>query len=228
MQVAAPLIGRRFHQATIIGIAKSNRGRRFLFQCDCGNTFVTTLAALTIGTTRSCGCWRKRRMAMLATIRTKHGHAVDGETTPEYRCWGDMIARCSNPNNKRFDRYGKRGISVCDRWRDFRNFFADMGKRPRGLTLERINNEGDYEPGNCRWATRAEQTANRAITKWIYYDGHRVPLHVACKATGVPDNTVKRRAKQRGISSQRAFDIVICERIAALAAANEARRKRGG
>jgi hypothetical protein len=94
--------------------------------------------------------------------RFRHGHARRGATTRVYAVWSAMIQRCTNPNDKDFDRYGGRGITVCDRWlHSFEDFYADMGERPPGLTLDRRDNEGNYEPGNYRWATWLEQAHNR-------------------------------------------------------------------
>lgn len=90
----------------------------------------------------------------------RHGHAQHGKVSLEYRVWSAMIQRCSNPNDKKYRHYGGRGIQVCERWHDFRNFIADMGTKTPGLTLERKNNDKGYEPGNCVWATYKEQANN--------------------------------------------------------------------
>ena len=108
-----------------------------------------------------------------------------------YQCWHSMKSRCFNPNVKQYKNYGARGITVCDRWiESFENFLSDMGVKPKGLTLERINNDGNYEPSNCRWATKYEQTINRRGNRLIQYRGVTKTLTEWAHLCGVHDRTV--------------------------------------
>lgn len=126
----------------------------------------------------------------------RHGHAPAGQISTEYRIWGSMKTRCNNPKSKSYPRYGGRGITVCERWRDFRNFLADMGPRPStGHTLDRIDNNGNYEPDNCRWATSLEQAQNSRAAKLTEADVLAIRRHpglhtVVAAEYGVTSHTI--------------------------------------
>ncbi len=126
----------------------------------------------------------------------------------EYKAWGSMKRRCCNPEYELYHRYGGRGISVCSRWLDsFSNFLSDMGPRPKGMTLDRIDNDGNYEPGNCRWATRSRQARNRCLTRFVEILGMKMALSDACDITGVKLGTASRRILVEGWSDLEAVTL---------------------
>ncbi len=133
----------------------------WLCVCKCGQLKLARSLALNFGTIKSCGCSCTKSIVLGRLLGlSERGHGR--KHTPEYRSWEKMLSRCTNPHNNRFELYAGRGITVCDRWRhSFELFLADMGKRPRGTSIERIENDGNYEPGNCKWATPKEQISNR-------------------------------------------------------------------
>jgi hypothetical protein len=153
------LAGKKFGRLLVEKRAGSRAGRAtWACYCDCGEYVEVTSNALTSGHTKSCGCWRAERNASTAPI---HGHTRRSTgKSPTYQSWLAMINRCTNPKFKQWKDYGGRGINICPGWVYFENFLADMGERPTGTTLDRINVNGNYEPGNCRWADAVTQANN--------------------------------------------------------------------
>lgn len=158
--------GHRFVRLTAVkSLGKlKKRGEVWAFRCDCGAAKAAFVGDVIRGHVNSCGCLRRE---IAAKTKTKHGHARRNKHTREYRIWCGMISRCTLPSNPSFPDYGGRGIKVCDRWlNSFENFIDDMGKCPPGRSIDRKNNDGNYEPGNCHWATPKQQSANRRKRRW--------------------------------------------------------------
>lgn len=158
-------VGLRFGRLVVVSNAEpyhapgGGRLRQVRVLCDCGNTAMVTLNSLNMGLTASCGCYRTE----LAVATVKHGDARKYRPTREYKTWAGMIFRCENPKSTGWECYGGRGIKVCDEWRNsFETFLRDMGRKPSAdLSIDRIDVNGNYEPGNCRWATNSEQQLNK-------------------------------------------------------------------
>lgn len=201
-RLRADLTGKRFGRLLVVKPLGTRWGKVYwLCRCDCGGWNTVSTGGLRWGQTESCGCLYDDTRGL--TTRT-HGLS----NTPEHRIWKGMHTRCYNPRRKLYHRYGGRGISICQRWRkDFEAFLADMGPKPSPKhTIERIDNDGNYEPGNCRWATNEEQGQNTSRSHRITFRGETLSanawtrrLHRAKKTilehaeAGRPIDTPRRR-----------------------------------
>ena len=167
MNAPISMLGKRFGRLLVVANApdvvfdSGRKLRKVIANCDCGAQKAYLVCHLRAGKTQSCGCLRKE---VVAELHSTHGDTrpSKGKWTPEYVAWSGMIARCKDMGAKNRPYYADRGITICERWlTSYENFLADMGRKPPGLySLDRINSDGNYEPGNCRWATSTEQRLN--------------------------------------------------------------------
>lgn len=153
------LLNHRFGRLITIALAGRDKYNKKMVSavCDCGTVRDYIYNSLRIGHTQSCGC--------LPNNKPKHGHNTRAGKSPEYKVWDAMIQRCTNPNHNHYKHYGGRGISICDNWKDFVKFFSDMGKKPfLKAQIDRIDNNGNYEPSNCRWTDHKTNARNSSQT----------------------------------------------------------------
>lgn len=158
--------------------------------CSCGNERLISSTDLAKRRWKSCGC---RRAEHVSKSKRRHAHSLANGATPTYRSWASMLSRCRDQKNARYYRYGGRGITVCDRWHSFDNFLADMGERPEGMTLDRRENDGNYEPENCRWATAIEQGRSSYQARMVTAFGQTLMLAEWSRRTGIKRETIARR-----------------------------------
>ena len=210
MVFAKQYTGQRFGRLVVTGRTKPGYGSgqksMWLCQCDCGGKILVPTDRLSLGQTKSCGCLLKDSARQLGKSNVTHGMT----NASEFRIWAGMINRCENINDPSYYRYGGRGIKVCERWRNsFEDFYADMGPRPtEGHSIDRKDNDGNYEPDNCRWATRREQMNNRSVNVRYEFQGKSLTLAEIARILGVSVATLRSRIS-RGMRPEVAFRLPI-------------------
>lgn len=188
------LVGKQFGRLTVDSFAGQRSGRiaHWNCTCSCGKQSVVQGSKLSGGVTQSCGC-------LMVMRHFKHGHASNGSPSPEYSVWIGIKFRCLNANCAAYHLYGGRGVSMCGRWiNSFANFLADMGPRPsRKHSIDRFpNNNGNYEPGNCRWATASQQQRNRRDSRLVTCNGRTLQIADWADILGVPFHALIDRLKR--------------------------------
>lgn len=191
-------LGQRYGRLLVTGRApnksQKDTNARWECVCDCGVKTVQYGQDLKKGKVVSCGCWNDEK-------RFKHGLA----DTPVHRVWIGMNSRCSNPKLANYANYGGRGIKVCERWKSFENFVADMGIRPEGYSIDRINNDGDYEPSNCRWATTKQQLNNKRVNRILVLNGESRTIAEWSEKLGIGWYTIRSRVDRYGWTIEKAL-----------------------
>lgn len=185
------LVGRAYGRLKVVSFAGSvNQRSTWLCECTCGASIVASGNCLQTGRTKSCGCLKR---SLDGTNTLTHG----ASKTREYRIWQAMKNRCYNPRVTSYPNYGGRGVRVCARWlNDFEAFYADMGPCPQGFSIDRINNDGDYEPGNCRWASRREQARNQRRNRVIEFQGKSQCLSAWANELGMDQSSLRERLER--------------------------------
>lgn len=186
----------RFGRLVVIGsINVRGLGIGWKCLCDCGTEIYAAGGNLDSGNTQSCGCLHR------------DNHRTHGKTKSRvYVIWKAMRRRCQNPKALEFKNYGGRGISVCERWQTFENFYEDMGDPPDGFSIERNDNDGNYEPSNCRWASYKEQLNNTRSNRFLEAFGKRQTLTQWSEELNIPVTTIRNRLDRAGLSVERALE----------------------
>lgn len=185
------LIGQKYGKLTVIKVADEGR-KRYVCQCDCGNTII--LVPSRIKRYKSCGCYEKENLRIISKSALTHGKT----NTRLYGTWCRMKDRCYNPNIEHYDCYGGRGITICEEWKNNFQAFYDwsMANGYRDdLSIDRINVNGNYEPSNCRWATKVEQMRNRRDTVFVFNNGEKIPISAVSEQYGIYKTYIWRKVK---------------------------------
>ena len=205
-------IGQQYGRLTVMEPrpAHPKHGAMWLCKCQCGAESVTAAYSLRAGRTKSCGCLRDevRRANGLRNVR--HGHArtsTQGKTSRTYAAWRSMVQRCTIPSHPSFRYYGAAGVAVCERWSSFDAFLADMGERPEGCTIDRIDNARGYQPGNCRWATQREQQNNRTNNARVTAFGRTQTISEWAAEVGMDKRRLRDRLVRRQLPPEEALRV---------------------
>ena len=185
------LAGQRFGRLVAIELVGKNRHKqlKWLCQCDCGKKKIVTGYHLKSENTKSCGCLLKENI-----VNTRHGHSRKGKWSRTYKAWAAMTKRCINPKDISYKNYGGRGIEVCDRWKIFENFLTDMGESPTDRhQIDRIDNNDNYYPENCRWATPRENSRNRRNSIVVIYNNKAQHLKILAEKFNINYHTLWNR-----------------------------------
>lgn len=197
------IAGQKFGRLTAVRRVTAGRASRWLFVCECGESHEARATHVVSGAISSCGCLRRESSHAL---HLKHGHALYvAKKSATYNTWVRMKQRCSNPNGSHYKDYGGRGIIVCDRWNgSYEAFLSDMGSRPsNNHSIDRIDVNGNYEPGNCRWATKLQQANNTRACRRVAWDGREWTISELATHAGMSKQKLWKRLR-RGWSVDRA------------------------
>lgn len=190
--------GQRFGHLVVlerVQAGPATGGKRVVWRCrcDCGSEASVTGHELACGDTTSCGCVRR---AKIASLSRSHGHTAGNSISGAYRSWQAAKSRCENPRNAKFATYGGAGISMAPEWsQSFEAFYAEMGDRPPGMSIDRLDQTKGYEPNNCQWATAAEQSKNTGRTKLHRWRATWMTVREIAHAEGLPFNSLRKRAR---------------------------------
>lgn len=204
------MVGRRFGRLLVVA-QDEHKGAEvaWLCQCECGGSLAVRGAALRSGNTKSCGCIHREQIVKRNKEHPTAAHTIHGMSgTRTFRIWCEMRKRCTNPNSQMFRHYGGRGIKVCSRWSKFENFLADMGEVPAGRSIDRIDVNGNYSPGNCRWADNITQGRNRRNNRIISFKGEKKCLSEWAEELGMEVVTLHSRLSG-GWTVEQAFGLPV-------------------
>lgn len=198
MKKIKDLQGQKYNLLTVVEKTTKRSGGSVVWKCICycGNETEASSGNLRSGHTKSCGCHKSKTSSnTLTSLATKHGHGKTGKVSRTYSTWLHIQDRCNNPKNDSYQNYGGRGITVCDRWREFSNFLEDMGERPKGTSIDRINVDLGYCKTNCRWATDKVQHNNKRGNRKYTYKGETLTISQLSEKYGIDRAKLSYRLK---------------------------------